>query len=562
MYQTTTPHRESHHQLLRVHPTCSFDGLTSEVTLRQQDVGSICCQCRCDGDDEAESSMPPVLHGRRTATDGDLDDQVSGSLSLDCRDRASSASSRHQSTVQTDPDDREPGARPSSSTAADDIGADCGGRTKCGTAAAMEVQGRSSFVKPPYSYIALITMGILQAPGKRLSLSGICDFIASRFPYYRERFPAWQNSIRHNLSLNDCFVKVAREPGNPGKGNYWTLDPASEDMFDNGSFLRRRKRFKRASSGPTSGPELRLLQQYAAGLYARHHRHHRHNSPVNQHTDGIVIGDCPAMFSDLSPTGYRAVHDVTAEQVLRQLQHYHQRATSAVHPSSSVIFGGNGMPLPDFRPGDFAPIIGDIGITTSGLPLLPEVVQRHVTAERRHLHQLQLLQQQQQQQHGCWPPRLLNQPLPETLVMATTEPEPSRSQLKRKYQAMVETSPDEFIALSRSPSVTSLSPDAGNPPKPTNKRATSTFSIENLLKMTPTAAKSTSVGKNNIKTEVATVGDVTSGKIPDDSIEFFRQSAAAAVHMRGLDVSAACVHRPSFQLRDSRHHPFFVDNAC
>jgi len=31
-----------------------------------------------------------------------------------------------------------------------------------------------------------------------------------------------------------------------GKGNYWTLDPASEDMFDNGSFLRRRKRFKRA----------------------------------------------------------------------------------------------------------------------------------------------------------------------------------------------------------------------------------------------------------------------------------------------------------------------------
>ena len=30
-----------------------------------------------------------------------------------------------------------------------------------------------------------------------------------------------------------------------GKGNYWTLDPASENMFDNGSFLRRRKRFKR-----------------------------------------------------------------------------------------------------------------------------------------------------------------------------------------------------------------------------------------------------------------------------------------------------------------------------
>lgn len=46
-------------------------------------------------------------------------------------------------------------------------------------------------------------------------------------------------------SLNDCFIKVPREPGNPGKGNFWTLDPLAEDMFDNGSFLRRRKRYKR-----------------------------------------------------------------------------------------------------------------------------------------------------------------------------------------------------------------------------------------------------------------------------------------------------------------------------
>jgi forkhead box protein D len=102
---------------------------------------------------------------------------------------------------------------------------------------------REDDVKPPYSYIALIAMSISQSPNKMLTLGEICDFIIQQFAYYRKRWPAWQNSIRHNLSLNDCFIKVPREYGSSGKGNFWKLHPASAEMFKNGSFLRRRYRF-------------------------------------------------------------------------------------------------------------------------------------------------------------------------------------------------------------------------------------------------------------------------------------------------------------------------------
>ncbi|KAM9846026.1 forkhead box protein M1 [Aulostomus maculatus] len=71
--------------------------------------------------------------------------------------------------------------------------------------------------------MAMIQFAINSQRNRRMTLKEIYTWIEDHFPYFREvAKPGWKNSIRHNLSLHDMFI---RETSPDGKISFWTIRP-------------------------------------------------------------------------------------------------------------------------------------------------------------------------------------------------------------------------------------------------------------------------------------------------------------------------------------------------
>jgi hypothetical protein len=83
-----------------------------------------------------------------------------------------------------------------------------------------------------------ITQALLAAPDRKCTLREIYEHIKQEFPYFQTCDTEWKNCVRHNLSLNKCFVRLLDEGTNSRQVKVrathpWCIMPAPVTYSEN-----------------------------------------------------------------------------------------------------------------------------------------------------------------------------------------------------------------------------------------------------------------------------------------------------------------------------------------
>jgi hypothetical protein len=96
---------------------------------------------------------------------------------------------------------------------------------------------RSEDRKSPLPYIGMIAEAIDSSPDKKMVLSEIYAYMERNFFQYLSGKPRWRNTVRHNLSFHNCFVKCeCSRRGN--RSHFWSIHPDYIEQFKRGNFTK------------------------------------------------------------------------------------------------------------------------------------------------------------------------------------------------------------------------------------------------------------------------------------------------------------------------------------
>ncbi|XP_031631404.1 forkhead box protein biniou [Contarinia nasturtii] len=184
--------------------------------------------------------------------------------------------------------------------------------------------------KPPISYINLIAKAIRSSPKNQLTLNEIYQFLQNEHSFFRSDYVGWKNSVRHNLSLNECFLKVNKDQnsgmGKSGKGHFWTIDPKSNHEFQEEGSLRRRTRGFRRRQQNTK-PYSQSYSHYP--VYGDSFATHTRSDDRNEYSNTSYY---PDQYTPYHPTTYST----------------HAADTYAYHPSDATGAGIHNLPAPRY----------------------------------------------------------------------------------------------------------------------------------------------------------------------------------------------------------------------